>query len=304
MNLISRDRFTYGMIFLLVLVNLALLATFWYSRTKAPVTEPPKVKTGSGDQGRPQAHLQGDQARARQSKRIAHFLETELEFTKEQVKKFQRLTDEHHQSTSQLRHQMDELRKEMMGHLLDEDLDKTKVEALAQSIGKKMIEMETGMFYHILSLLKLGDSQQEGKYKDRMRKILEQFRPPDHRSGPQGGPQGERSRSDRPPGNRPPGDGPPGDQRKGPQAQELMNRIQDELRLSELLAVKIRVIVEAAFKQLNDIPSQYDQHHERREAAETIFRNMDKQIEALLTGEQIKQYREIDKGGPPGPPRH
>ncbi|MCP5046652.1 MAG: periplasmic heavy metal sensor [bacterium] len=324
MSFFSKGRFTNGMVFLLVLVNLALLATFWYSRSKPAGKEIEKVKKSEGirkqpddrrrqpGQDDPDARGREERQRAKEGERLARFLETELNFTQDQVKKFLDMREKHHQKTATLRKQMDDLRKEMMGHLLDEDLDKEKVEALAKSVGEKMAALEKGMFYHLLDLVKMGDSLQQTKYKTLMHEILEQFRPADHKGPPKGGPPGRRrprgERDDRRPGERPPGghqgQGPPRGERGNPQPPgDLMRKLRDELSLSESQWGKIRPIVEAAFKKLEFIPTQYAEHHERREAKDAAFRDMDKRIEALLTEEQKRKYRQIEKDNPPPPQR-
>jgi Spy/CpxP family protein refolding chaperone len=173
MNGATGNRNTRLIIIALVILNLVLLATFWYSRLSPKETttrqQPPKHT------GPPQ-----------QDRQITEFLENELNFTQDQADTFIRLRNDNRMFREQLRRQMDELRKEMMDQLLEENPDHQKVEQLAAQMGQTLTRLESSMFYHLQELMNICNDEQKKKYRAMMREILERLRPPDHRGGPPG----------------------------------------------------------------------------------------------------------------------
>jgi Spy/CpxP family protein refolding chaperone len=303
MNVFGRNRFTNWLIIILVLLNLGLLATFWYSRLN-----PPQEKTGVIEDTGRQPGLRGRPAaehRQKQAGQLARFLEKELNFTQQQVQQFLKLREEHFQKADQLRKKMDDLRKEMMDHLLDPLPDTDKAEQLAAALGQTMAELEKTMFRHMLELMNIGDTQQREKYRMLLREILNRLRPPDHGPPPGKQPRGrpedqvEGSPEDR---ERPPQRGPG---QEGGRTAGYLNRLRSQLQLIPEQVEKIRPIVTAALQKLESIPSDptYRDHRERREAAERIHRQMDSQIEALLTEEQKWRYTQMKSQYDRHPPR-
>jgi Heavy-metal resistance len=307
----SRNRWSQWIIFLLVILNLALLASFWYSRLKR---EPIKSKSliEKGSQTTPVQPGLDDPQWQRQSGRLARFLERELNYSSQQVKQFMQLRDDHFQRTRQLRLQMDDLRKEMMNQLMEQTPDTELVQQLSQQMGQKFAALEKATFDHMLGLMKIGDVTQRSKYKRLIRDILEQMRPPGHgaRPGPDRPPRTNRTDGpERMNGANRPNKGQrsegPGRMQSQVQGQHFLDRLESELNLTTTQLEKIQPIVSATFQTLQAIPHdpKYRDHHLRREAAENLHRTMKKKIRAILTEEQKRHYDQIANTKMPPPPR-
>jgi len=333
MNFYTRDRKSNWVLIILVILNLALLATIWYPKLNPPEKVTPTEQKKQEDYDK--RYILAEQDRKQRDKRLVGFLKKELNFTRDQVDKFIQLRDEHFQKTIQLRRQVDDLRREMMEHLLDQQPDSSQVEKLAEKMGQKTAELEKAVFYHFIELMGVCDSEQKSKYKSLLREILNQLKPPDqppppgdHSWEPTGSPPGKDRkqeelrpplpREDRQPGTRTPGiDYPPQDRREPPprddpggqhHAERFFNRLRHQLQLTDSQANKIQPLVESARQKLEKIPydSQYSTHEERRQAMNQVNQWLDSEIEALLTDQQKKQYtgikKERNQRQPPHPP--
>lgn len=204
MDFFTGKRITTFFIALLVLLNLGLLITFWYSNLK-PRRENKLKDTRTAppiesDRGRRPGERPKEE-RNRRSQRLVEFLQRELNFSQEQSAAFQKLREEHFRTAGTLKRRMDDLRKEMMDKLLEEAPDAAEAGRLADQMGDTMAEHETAVFKHFLQLMEICDEEQKPKYKRLMREILDQLKPP---GGPGGhgppirhGPQDHRR--DRPP---------------------------------------------------------------------------------------------------------
>ena len=294
MDFYTRNRAGNWVLIILVVLNLALLATIWYPRLNPPQKEIQREQKKPDDDKR---YRKDEENRKQRDKNLVGFLRRELNFTQEQVDKFMQLRDEHFQKTRQLRRQVDDLRREMMELLLDDQLDSSRVEQFVEKMGQKTTELEKTVFYHFVELMKVCDSEQKSKYKTLLREILNQLKPPDHRPPPESRASGTARRpagSDKAPEER---RAPPlRDERVGlNHGERHFRRLRDQLHLTDSQAAKIQPLVETAFQELEKIPydSQYRDHEERRKAMEKVQQRLDRQIETLLTGQQKKQYAEI-----------
>ncbi|MCP4213226.1 MAG: periplasmic heavy metal sensor [bacterium] len=96
---------------------------------------------------------------------------------------------------------------------------------------------------------------------------------------------------------------------QGPQGnmQHRMQRLQQALELSDSQVSQIQPLMQAAHEKLENLhsSSQYTAHHQRKEAADRIHKEMDQKIEALLTDRQKQLYRQIKNERPQNrlPPR-
>ena len=299
-------------IIILVILNLALLATIWYPRLKPREKEIQRKPENRYDDKK---YRQGVEDRKQQDKRLAGFLKRELNFTRDQVEKFMQLRDEHFQKASQIRRQVDDLRRELMEHLLDDQPDSSQVEKLTEKMGQKTAELEKSVFYHFIELMEVCDSEQKSKYKSLLREILKQLKPPDHRSLPPPGNQlreptersyeKDREQENSQPGTRTPGiDFPRQDRRESlprddagenNHAERFFSRLRHQLQLTDSQVKKIQPLVESAHQKLEKIPydPQYNTHAERSQAINQVHQWLDSQIESLLTEQQKKQYAEI-----------
>ena len=307
MGFYTRNRAVNWVVIILVILNLALLATIWYPRLNPPgkATQTEEKKQDDYDK----RYRRGDKGKETRDKRLAGFLKRELNFTQDQVDTFMQLREEHLKKMGQSRRQVDDLRREMMEQLLDDRFDSSRVEQLAEKMGQKTAELEKTVFYHFIELMGVCDSEQVSKYKTLLREILNQLKPPDHRPPPREHPremarrpaekdkEEERRppphREDRQPDRREPAQR---DERGGHNhAERYFNRLHDQLQLTGPQANKIRPLVESAHQKLEKIPhdSQYRSNEERRQAMNQVNQRLDSQIEALLTEQQKKQYSRI-----------
>lgn len=330
MNFYTRNRSGSWVIIILVILNIILLATIWYPRLKSPEKkkQPQEIKQTDVDK----TYRPEDENKETRAKRLTGFLQKELNFTQDQVDTFMRLREEHFQKADRNRRQSDDLRRELMELLLDDQLDSSRVEELAEKIGKRVAEHEKTVFYHFVELMKVCDLEQRPKYKTLLREILNQLRPPDHQPpgerprNPRRRPAGIERGQDNQPGTRnreidsprqdrrepPPGiqdqemtsprqdrRGPPPRDERGGQghAERFFRLLRDRLQLTASQEKKIRPLIESAHKQLEKIPrdSRYRTHEERRQAMNRVNRRLDSEIEILLTDRQKKQYAEIKK---------
>ena len=294
-DIYTRNRLTKWFILILVILNLALLATIWYPR----LIPPKKEAVEPTKQDKKDKHN-----RVKRSERLVGFLKKELNFTREQGDKFLQLREEHFQKTDQLRRQIDDLRKEMMDHLLEKEPDSAEVERLTVEMGKKMSDHEKMVFNHFLELMNLCDAEQKQKYRTLLREILHQLAPPKEpppQKAHQPPPRGDRGEG--PDLREPPNRG----HRPGPMdVEDRLRRLRHLLGLTDSQMDKIRPVVESAMEKLEKIPSdpRYKSHDERREAKNRVHQWEDSQIEALLTDQQKIRYQEIKErrtpwhGGP------
>lgn len=173
MNVFTDKRTTNFLVIALVILNLVLLGTLWFTRMI-------QQEEGAAAAER---RVESDQSgareiRDRQNDRLLHFLRKELDFTQYQVDEFLRLRRDHFEKSDRLQRRMDDLRKEMMDHLLEEEPDRTRVEKLAEAVGQKLAEHEKAVFEHFLQLMAVCNAEQKVKYKRLLREILHQLRPP------------------------------------------------------------------------------------------------------------------------------
>jgi Spy/CpxP family protein refolding chaperone len=302
MDFKRKNPFNNWVVIILVILNLALLATVWYPRLKPREKEIQRKPQNRYDDTK---YRQDMEDREQRNKRLVGFLKRELNFTRDQVEKFMQLRDEHFQKASQIRRQVDDLRRELMEHLLDDQPDSSQVEELTEKMGQKTAELEKSVFYHFIELMEVCDSEQKSKYKSLLREILNQLKPPDHRSLPGDQPP-LRDHSRKPAGGlqslqhqglrqdrreQPPRDDTGGNSH----AERFFNRLRVQLKLTDSQVKKIQPLVESAHQELEKIPydPQYSTHTERSQAMNRVNQWLDSQIEALLTEQQKKQYAEI-----------
>lgn len=174
-DIYTRNRLLKWSIIILFILNLALLASIWYPRlipAKKKTLEPTKL---------------GKQNRIETSERLVGFLKKELNLSREQVDKFRQLLKEHSQKMDQLERQIDNLKKEIMDHLLESKPDTTEMEKLANKIGQKISEHEKQGFNHFLDVMELCNSDQKQKYRTLLRDIIYRVYPQEGPPFPPGG---------------------------------------------------------------------------------------------------------------------
>lgn len=185
MDFFNQNRGIRWLVIGLIILNLLLLASFWYSKlgTRNTTIEKKQQARNVPDQE------QTGRMEQRQDQQLEAFLKRELDFDEDQIASFKKLRVEHRQNSRKLRFQMDELRREMMDQLLEDEPDYDIVEQKSLRMGQILTELEKSAFYHLNKLVSIGNEEQQKKARTMMRAILEQLRPPEHRSiheGPMG----------------------------------------------------------------------------------------------------------------------
>jgi len=213
MNYTTGNRWTGWIIASLVILNIVLLGSFWYSHFKSG-QETAITGTGQsvGDVQQPveqntNALPLDDKRRTQQDRRLAEYLKREMNYSQSQVEQFFKLRQAHHAKIQVLNKQMDKSRRQMMDMLLTENPDLETVKKITARIGGYLSQIEEQTFKHFLDLMNIGDQDQRQKYKQLLREILHQLRPPQ--------PAGQLPQPQQPPLNRfnqqgqPPRLGPP-----------------------------------------------------------------------------------------------
>ena len=312
MDILIRNRRTSLIIAILVIINLILLAAFWYSRfmpskEDLTTTGDRKEKIDAPDRPHPKEHR-------REGGRLVRYLKHELAFTQEQINTFMELRNQHQQISKQLRLKMDELRQKMMNELLEENPDMQKIREIAGQLGNYLTELEFATFKHLSDVMKIGDAKQQRRSKGLLRNILHQIRP--RGQGPPPGGMRPESRpvkgfpnpvdiaQTQPPGpnNRnfrhlPESGSPPSidSLHRSQPGLHFLNKVLQQLKVTDSQAREIGNIIDKTFVQLENIPGNpgYKSHQERKDAQERLHQEMDQQIRALLSDDQKRLYDRI-----------
>lgn len=171
MDYFNKKRWLFWGVLLLVLMNIASLATVWFQQRYHPGPLPPPG-------GPPQD-------------RIGMFLEHELGLTAAQAAAFKNLQKEHFQKTKALHDRIRDLKHELFNELAVAAPDTQKAESLTAEIGARQQELEKNTFYHFLALKRLCTPEQQKKLEqlfDELFRIIDPERrpppPPDDQERP------------------------------------------------------------------------------------------------------------------------
>jgi len=181
----TKNRVLYIALAILVLLNLISVGSMWMTRFfgAPPLTErfihqgpPPGMQPGPPPGMHPGGHMQKDGRM---------FLAEELRFSKEQAEKFEKLRDEHFNSSRKV---IDEMHKSMddMMELLKSGGDEKKAEEFANQTSAKQKELQILAFKHFKSIREICDDKQKEKFDSILKDVSKMM-------GPQGPP---------PPGNK------------------------------------------------------------------------------------------------------
>jgi Spy/CpxP family protein refolding chaperone len=169
MDYFNKKRLAFWGVALLVIMNVASLATVWFQQHRLPLPLPPA--------GPPQD-------------RINAFLRHELELTDAQAETFARLQRAHFQQAKALHDHIRDLKHELFNELAMAAPDTLKAERLAEKIGEQQRELEKSAFYHFLALKRLCTPEQQKKLDrlfDELLRMMDPQRqppPPDERGRP------------------------------------------------------------------------------------------------------------------------
>ncbi|MFD0750558.1 Spy/CpxP family protein refolding chaperone [Mucilaginibacter calamicampi] len=178
-------RLLITIVIVLVLVNCALLAVFWFQRGKGP-----------GQNGPPQ--------------RAHEFLKKELGLTKEQDEAYEKMRISHFATTRALNDANRKLHDSLFNYINTPDLDTPTATRLEGQIAFNQTQLEKATLLHFRELRSILNAQQQKKFDGVIKDALRMMGgPPRGRMGPNGMPP-PRDGQGPPPGQGPPnGEGPP-----------------------------------------------------------------------------------------------
>jgi Spy/CpxP family protein refolding chaperone len=117
----------------------------------------------------------------KQHRNVQNFLRNELNLSEEQLQQFKNLRKQHFEQSRFIMHEIRELKKEMMNELFESTPDTSKLEQLANEIGKRQTELGKLTSNHFLDLKSVCQVHQRRK----LRALLHEFfGPPQHRVTP------------------------------------------------------------------------------------------------------------------------
>jgi Heavy-metal resistance len=297
---LDKNNKIYVVTIVLVLLNLALLFTIWYSRITS-------VKLGDGKKeviG--QLPLKTEYGKIS----IQQYLREELQFTTEQVNQFNQMQAHHLSTANTLRQRMYHLRNEIMTLLFNDNPNKSRIEELSYQLGLAHEKLEKEIFFHFMDLMAQCRPDQKENLKTLLRKVFETYRPP---LSPivNTNTQKERQRISPtdtttllkptpPPSNRSgptPREGNRNHQASPRKGSPVEDRVKRDL---ETLAQRLS-LTSQQLKQVEDIVRRFhvkeeeirDSHGEDRDAIKNLKDQSDRQIEAVLTPQQLQQFRKF-----------
>lgn len=174
MDYFTKKRLAIWGVVLLVIMNLASLATVWYQQH-----HPPEFLRQPGPR------LQDP---AQQINQVNAFLRHELQLSDTQAQQFADMQRQHFNRVKAEHDAIRNLRQELFNQLSSSPPDTVKVEKLATAIGDRHRELEILTFQHLIDLKKLCTAKQQQKLNSLFRELLRVMEPrgplpPDERSG-------------------------------------------------------------------------------------------------------------------------
>jgi Spy/CpxP family protein refolding chaperone len=284
----SSERWVKLSLMVLVVLNLALMATIWWPQLHRAT---PKEKAGIGGREREIAQ---------------RFLEETLSLSPQQKEAAAKLSAAHFQKTDAVRKEVNQLRRQIMDEVVAASPDKEKVERLATELGEKQGQMEKLTFAHFLDLYSLCEPDQKETFRSLMADLTNRLGPPPsdtpRRTREENPPTIERSAQKRTPAS---SMRPPSSQAESSSEVSRMDnqieRLRHRLSLSEAQVATLRPIVERSAREIDACRGQaYDDPRARDQAEKRIKDQRDQAISALLTAEQRALFEQLkqERRGP------
>ncbi len=172
MDFLTKKRYTFWIIFLLVVLNISTVSMLWLIYTRKPAG---------------QLHARIPQ----EDHRTLQFLQKELDLTDTQIQQYEQLRQTHAEKIRHLINDIRQLKKEMMDEVFSNNPDSAKMAEIAGLIGNKQAEIERLTFEHFLDLKKLCGKDQVGKLQRLLDEFFKRNPPPREQAPP---PPTERDR--------------------------------------------------------------------------------------------------------------
>ena len=167
MDFFTKNRLVFWCVVLLVLLNVATLASFWLRR---PPLGPP-----AGPGGRPAGQ---------------RIMEMRLHLTDEQARRFQQLRAEHFLRTRPLQEAMHKIRMDLLDEVFAAEPNDARIQELTAEIGDEQCRFDRQLFRHFRELKDTCNAEQRTELKAMLADLIEVTGPrdPRHRPiGPEGG---------------------------------------------------------------------------------------------------------------------
>lgn len=158
MNYFNQKKYSFGLVLLLVALNLLALTALWAN--KHPKSHhPPHHKN-------------------------QHFLEAELELNNEQQEKFQAFREKHFGRMEKADQQIHEYKKVMFRELIAPQVNTSIVDSITQQIGKWESTRQEYIFQHFQELKSVCTPKQQEKFGKVFQNVITQPHPQKKRNHP------------------------------------------------------------------------------------------------------------------------
>ncbi|MCP5107801.1 MAG: periplasmic heavy metal sensor [bacterium] len=260
---------------ILIILNIVLLFTIWYPRLTSSTPTGSK-KTGTG---KSTVKIEDPDIP------IERYLREELHFSGQQVLTFKQMQAHHLPRANALRARTYRLRNEIMTLLFNDNPNKSRIEELSYQLGVTHEKLEKEIFFHFMDLMTQCRPEQRENLKKLLRKVFEKYRPPSYPGVDTETNTGENLPPDLQPPPRPKrrDDLPRREKEPGGKGRPENDRVKRDL---ETLTQRLN-LTPTQVKQVEEILLRL----ERRGDSKQLKDNADKQIEALLTPQQLQKFR-------------
>ena len=177
MNTITKSRLLSAVVILLLLANIATLATFWWTKVKAPL---PQQANG----------------------RAADFLIKELAFDVKQQAAYRQLINEEHEQTRGVKEALRASKDAFVELFKSDSINANQVQQVTAEAGKQQQLLDIAVIEHFRKVRVLCTDDQKKKFDTIIQQVLRMM------VGPQGPPPNRNGAGGLPP-NRNGNDGPP-----------------------------------------------------------------------------------------------
>jgi hypothetical protein len=176
MDIIKKNKLLFGVIIILVLLNLTTIFMLWYGKPKPFIDRPdmPDHKNG----------------------RLENLLKVELGFSEDQIEKFILLRDEHRKNIFKLNEEIRSIKKTLFDKIILDGYQKEISDSLINLSLEKQKEIEEHTIRHFIELENLCEKDQKSKLMNIMHKLLGPP-PPNGTKGSPHLPSGDRPPSQR-----------------------------------------------------------------------------------------------------------